>query len=117
MDDIQLIEKNAGVEVYDRNNQRIVLFGQTRGDSLKVKDVPVFMRDAVIAIEDRRFFDHIGLDPLGIARAMIRNVQAGGFVQGGSTITQQVAKNVFLTPERTLYRKVQEAILALWPKK
>ena len=69
---------------------------------------------AVIAIEDRRFKYHFGVDPIGLARAMTRNVMSGRLVQGGSTLTQQLAKNLFLKPERTLERKIQEAILAVW---
>jgi penicillin-binding protein 1A len=66
------------------------------------------------AIEDRRFYDHFGIDPVGISRALLRDVTGGGGVQGGSTLTQQLAKNLFLTQERTISRKIQEAILALW---
>ena len=70
--------------------------------------------DAVIATEDRRFYSHFGLDPLGLARAVVANLRAGGVVQGGSTITQQLAKNLFLTHERSLDRKIREMILAIW---
>ena len=72
------------------------------------------MIQAVVATEDRRFFDHFGVDVWGILRAMVINVEAGRVVQGGSTITQQLAKNIFLTPERSYKRKFQELILALW---
>ena len=69
---------------------------------------------AVVAIEDRRFYQHPGIDPVGIARALISNLQAGRVVQGGSTISQQLAKLAFLTPERTVTRKVKEALYTLW---
>src|SRR5260370_7861008 len=69
---------------------------------------------AVIATEDRRSYSHFGVDPIGLARAAFANIAAGRIVQGGSTITQQLAKNLFLTPERTLGRKIQETLLALW---
>ncbi len=69
---------------------------------------------AVIAIEDRRFYSHWGVDPLGLARAMFTNLTSGRMVQGGSTLTQQLAKNLFLSPERTLERKVQEVLLSFW---
>ena len=69
---------------------------------------------AVIAIEDRRFYSHFGIDPIGLARAVFNNLTRGRFTQGGSTLTQQLAKNLFLKPERTLERKVQEVLLALW---
>ncbi len=76
--------------------------------------LPLKVRGAFIAIEDRRFRDHEGIDPRGLLRASWRNFRAGGVVQGGSTITQQLAKNEFLTSERRLGRKVQEVILAVW---
>ena len=69
---------------------------------------------AVIAIEDRRFYSHFGVDPIGLTRAVFNNLTRGRFSQGGSTLTQQLAKNLFLKPERTLERKVQEVLLALW---
>src|SRR5207247_1162683 len=69
---------------------------------------------AVIAIEDRRFYSHYGIDPVGIARAVVANILHRGVSQGGSTLTQQLAKNLFLTQERTMARKLQEVELALW---
>lgn len=89
----------------------------TRGDSgvsATLKELPPYVPQAFIAIEDRRFHSHFGIDPLGIARAIVANVLRRGVAQGGSTLTQQLAKNLFLTQERTLTRKVQEAVLALW---
>ncbi|MEK9724617.1 MAG: biosynthetic peptidoglycan transglycosylase, partial [Rhodospirillaceae bacterium] len=90
----------------------------TRGDlygvPLLVGDLPKALPQAVMATEDRRFYDHFGVDVIGIARAAYHNARAGRVVQGGSTITQQVAKNLFLTPERSLKRKVQEVLLSLW---
>jgi penicillin-binding protein 1A len=76
--------------------------------------LPKHLVDAVLAIEDRRFFSHRGIDPTGLGRAILTNLKAGRVVQGGSTITQQLAKNVFLSPERTLVRKLEELVLALW---
>ena len=75
---------------------------------------PPYLPKAFIAIEDRHFYSHFGIDPIGILRAVFRNLAGGGAVQGGSTLTQQLAKNLFLTQERTVSRKIQEAILALW---
>lgn len=89
----------------------------TRGDSgfsATLKELPRYVPQAFIAIEDRRFYSHFGIDPMGITRALVANVLRRGVAQGGSTITQQLAKNLFLTQERTLTRKVQEAVLALW---
>jgi penicillin-binding protein 1A len=89
----------------------------TRGDSgvsATLKELPAYVPQAFIAIEDRRFHSHFGIDPVGILRAAVANILRRGVAQGGSTITQQLAKNLFLTQERTLTRKVQEAALALW---
>ena len=88
--------------------------GDLYGQPLRVKDVPRALSQAVLATEDRRFYKHFGLDLIGIARATYRNFKAGRIVQGGSTITQQLAKNLFLTPERSFKRKAQELILSLW---
>ncbi len=88
--------------------------GDLYGETVRLRDLPAHVPAAFIAIEDRRFRDHMGLDVIGVARALVANVMAGRVVQGGSTLTQQLAKNLFLTPERTLRRKAQEALLALW---
>ncbi|WP_152047711.1 transglycosylase domain-containing protein [Aureimonas psammosilenae] len=88
--------------------------GTTGGESLSLAEMSPFIPKAVIAIEDRRFYDHYGVDPLGILRALSENLAAGTTVQGGSTLTQQLAKNIFLTPEQSFKRKGQEAILSLW---
>ena len=84
------------------------------GSALSLDEMSPWLPAAVIAIEDRRFRRHFGVDPIGLARAMTRNVMEGRFVQGGSTITQQLAKNVFLSSSRTLERKVQEVLIAIW---
>jgi penicillin-binding protein 1A len=88
--------------------------GDLYGETVRLRDLPAHVPAAFIAIEDRRFRDHMGLDLIGLVRAMVVNLTAGRVVQGGSTLTQQLAKNLFLTPERSLRRKVQEALLALW---
>ncbi len=88
--------------------------GDTGGEAIRIEQLPAHMANAVIAIEDRRFRHHFGLDPIGLARAMSRNIRARRLVEGGSTLTQQLAKNMFLTPERSFKRKVQELVLALW---
>lgn len=89
-------------------------YGDIKGETVSIDDLPPHVVQAVLAVEDRRFYSHMGVDPLGIARAFFVNIVRGGYVQGGSTITQQLAKNLFLSRERTLKRKVQEAMLALW---
>ena len=88
--------------------------GVLTGRRLSVADLPGHLIDAVIAIEDRRFRDRGGVDPRGILRALSANLRAGGIRQGGSTITQQLAKVMFLSPERLIARKVQEAMIAVW---
>ena len=88
--------------------------GETGGRTVAIKELPPYLPKAFVAIEDRRFYDHFGIDPVGIARALMRNLTSRGVAQGGSTLTQQLAKNLFLTQERTASRKIQEAILALW---
>src|SRR5262249_40254625 len=86
------------------------------GQAIRLRDMPQHLPRALMAVEDRRFYSHWGVDPIGIARAMFRNAtgRAIGSGEGGSTITQQLAKNLFLTNERSFGRKVQELILALW---
>lgn len=90
----------------------------TRGDmggaAVPLKQLPAYLPNAFIAIEDRRFYEHWGLDPVGLGRAVATNLVSRRVRQGGSTLTQQLAKNLFLTQERTFSRKVQEVILALW---
>ncbi|MFG1397680.1 transglycosylase domain-containing protein [Roseixanthobacter pseudopolyaromaticivorans] len=93
----------------------------TRGDmggaAVPLKELPAYLPKAFIAIEDRRFYDHWGIDTLGLARAVFTNLTSGRVRQGGSTLTQQLAKNLFLTQERTFSRKIQEVVLALWLEK
>ncbi|HWV80899.1 MAG TPA: PBP1A family penicillin-binding protein [Hyphomicrobiaceae bacterium] len=84
------------------------------GKPVPLAELPPHVVHAVVAIEDRRFFSHIGLDFRGLARAMLANLRAARYAQGGSTLTQQLAKNLFLTSERTVERKIEEVILALW---
>jgi penicillin-binding protein 1A len=90
----------------------------TRGDmggaAVPLAELPAYVPNAFVAIEDRRFYSHHGIDPLGISRALVADVMRRGASQGGSTITQQLAKNLFLTQERTVTRKLQEIVLALW---
>ena len=89
-------------------------YGQLYGGAVRFDELPGFFVAAVSSIEDRRFFEHPGIDVWGILRAAVANIRAGKIRQGGSTLTQQLAKNLFLTPDRTVRRKIQEAIVALW---
>ena len=88
--------------------------GEMAGANVALKELPAYLPKAFIAIEDRRFYSHYGVDPFGILRAAVANLLRRGVSQGGSTLTQQLAKNLFLTQERTMLRKLQEAELALW---
>ncbi|MGX4807725.1 transglycosylase domain-containing protein [Bradyrhizobium guangdongense] len=88
--------------------------GEMAGANVSLKDLPPYLPKAFIAIEDRRFYSHFGIDPVGILRALVTNALHRGVSQGGSTLTQQLAKNLFLTQERTMQRKLQEAELAIW---
>ncbi len=102
------------VTFLDRFGNEIGRRGILHNDAEPIDALPDHFIKAVLATEDRRFFDHIGIDFLGLVRAMVENARANSVVQGGSTITQQLAKNLFLTNERTLERKIKEAFLALW---
>jgi penicillin-binding protein 1A len=106
--------RSPSITLLDRDGQVLATFGDLYGAPVRLADLPPYLPQAVLATEDRRFYHHFGIDPLGIARAIYVNLKAGHAVQGGSTITQQLAKNLFLTSERTLHRKGQEVLLALW---
>ena len=104
----------ANVRIVAANGELITNRGDSAGATLSLDQMPAYLPEAVIAIEDRRFYYHFGIDPIGLVRAMLTNLRSGAVVQGGSTLTQQLAKNLFLKPERTFERKIQEAILAVW---
>lgn len=113
-DELWKIGPKAELSLYAAEDELIARRGRRGGQPLQYKDFPPALVQAVTAIEDRRFFSHFGLDPRGLLRALTANISAGRTVQGGSTLTQQLAKNVFLTPERTYKRKIQELLLAFW---
>ncbi len=102
------------VTLLAKDRSELFRFGDLYGEALRPDELPASLPHAVIATEDRRFYSHFGIDLLGLARAVTVNLGAGRIVQGGSTISQQLAKNLFLTPERTLKRKIQEVLLAFW---
>ncbi len=98
----------------DSNGEIIGRRGIRQDDAIALEDIPAPMIKAVLATEDARFFDHFGVDVIGTMRAIVHNARSSGGTQGGSSLTQQVAKNLFLSPERTIRRKVHEAFLSLW---
>jgi penicillin-binding protein 1A len=102
------------VTILDDRGRLIARRGLTQGAMVRAEDLPDYVPNAFIAIEDRRFRSHMGIDPIGLTRAAVQNMINGHVVQGGSTLTQQLAKNLFLSPSRTLDRKLQEAMLALY---
>ena len=102
------------VKILADNGVLITTRGEKNGEALTLGEMPAYLPQAVIAIEDRRFYWHFGIDPIGLTRALVANWRADGVVQGGSTLTQQLAKNLFLKPDRTIERKIQEVVLAVW---
>ena len=113
-DDDWLKKSDLAVTFLDRYGNPIGSRGIKHNDSIPLEDFPDNLIKATLATEDRRFYDHFGIDIAGTARALVTNAQAGGVRQGGSSITQQLAKNLFLNNERTIERKVKEAFLAVW---
>ncbi len=112
--DLEKIEPLQGAKFFDENDERIhhELPGERRLE-VRLTEIPRDLRDAVIATEDRRFYSHFGVDPIGIARALYQNYRRGRMAEGGSTITQQLTKVLFLTPDKSIERKLKEAVLAL----
>ena len=112
--DIPALERRPAVTLLAADGTPFARFGETTARPVTVAELPPHVPRAVVAVEDARFYSHFGLDLIGLARAVLVNLREGRIVQGGSTITQQLAKNLFLGPERTLERKVQEMVLAFW---
>ncbi len=109
--------RRPSLVLQDRTGATIATYGDVVGEALRLKSLPKYLPDAAVSVEDRRFWVHGGLDPWGMLRALLVNVRAGHVVQGGSTITQQVAKTLFLSNARTFRRKIQEVFLTLWLEK
>ncbi len=107
-------KRPPNVKIVSASGHLLANRGDTGGEAVRLEQLPRYLPQAVIAIEDRRFHSHFGIDPIGLIRAVFVNLASGRISQGGSTLTQQLAKNLFLEPERTLSRKMQEVILALW---
>jgi penicillin-binding protein 1A len=114
IDNLDIPARKASVTLTDADGREIATYGDIYGDPLRLADVPPYLVQAIVATEDRRFFEHFGFDPVALARAIVANLRAGRVRQGGSTLSQQLAKNIFLKPDRTLRRKVQELLLAFW---
>ncbi|ACB96608.1 transglycosylase domain-containing protein [Beijerinckia indica] len=114
IDQLSVPKRPPNIAILSETGTLIANRGDTGGATIRLADLPPYLPRAFVAIEDRRFYQHSGIDPLGIIRALFRNVAGGGAMQGGSTLTQQLAKNLFLTQERTMARKIQEVILAVW---
>ena len=114
IDQLAVPKRPPNIAILAADGALIANRGDTGGAAVHLSELPPYLPKAFVAIEDRRFYQHFGIDPIGIGRAVFRDVTGRGGVEGGSTLTQQLAKNLFLTQERTLSRKIQEAILALW---
>lgn len=109
-----LPKRPPNIKILANDGSLIANRGDTGGEFVRIDELPPYLPQAVVAIEDRRFYDHFGVDPYGLVRAAYVNARAGSVVQGGSTVTQQLAKNLFLKPDRTFQRKLQEAMMAVW---
>lgn len=114
VDEAIQVSRKPVIRVLTQDGQELTRRGDRYGTSVRMENLPLMLPQAILATEDRRFYNHFGIDLIGIARAMWINVKAGGIRQGGSTLTQQAAKNLFLKSERTFRRKFQEVLLALW---
>jgi penicillin-binding protein 1A len=111
---LEIPKRPPTIQITGLDGSVLATRGEMAGSNVSLKELPPYLPKAFIAIEDRRFYSHYGVDPFGIARAAVANVMHRGVSQGGSTLTQQLAKNLFLTQERTMQRKLQEVELALW---
>lgn len=110
----EIPDRPPNVRIVSVDGSLVANRGMTGGQAVGLHEMSPYIPEAVIAIEDRRFHSHFGIDPIGLARAVFENLTTGRISQGGSTITQQLAKNLFLKPDRTVERKVQEVLLSLW---
>ena len=106
--------REPSVSYLDRNGGLLAVRGSQSAPPVDIDRLPPYVPAAFVSIEDRRFYHHLGFDPVGIARALVADVKHGHTVEGASTITQQLARNLFLTPDQNMRRKVQELILAVW---
>jgi len=107
-------DREARFTILARDGSPLSVNGTHYGAPVRLADLPPHVPQAVLAVEDRNFHHHFGVNPLSVMRAALINAGQGAVRQGGSTITQQLAKNIFLSPEKTLKRKIQELLLSLW---
>jgi penicillin-binding protein 1A len=107
-------ERPPNIRILAADGQMMSNRGKTGGEAASLRELPHFVPAAFVAIEDRRFYDHFGIDVIGLGSVALESISAGRLTRGASTITQQVAKNLFLSPDQTAERKIQEAILSLW---
>ncbi len=114
IDDVMNQKRSPSITIVDRNNYKITAINNTYGNIVDMKQIPTYVWQAIVATEDKRFFTHYGIDPIGLIRAIYRNLKSSNRVQGGSTITQQLAKNIFLSREKTIKRKIQELLITFW---
>ncbi|MEM9617520.1 MAG: PBP1A family penicillin-binding protein [Pseudomonadota bacterium] len=112
--DLWNVNRQSAIIVLDRNGEEIAARGARYGEHVEPEELPEHLIKAFLSTEDRRFYDHTGVDLKGTLRAALANAKSGGITEGGSTITQQLARNLFLSPEQTYTRKAREALLALW---
>lgn len=111
---LKIAKRRPRIEFLDSNHKSLISYGDKHLKPIKLRQISSFVPRAIMAIEDHRFYDHMGIDLLGLMRACFINITAGRVQQGGSTLTQQLAKTLFLSPKRTLKRKLQEVIVSIW---
>ena len=111
--DIADLRPTEGTKIFSSDGVLLGTAYEENREVVKLREIPKQLQNAIVAIEDSRFYTHTGLDPKGILRAITTNVRGGRVSQGGSTITQQLARNIYLTQKRTITRKLQEAALAV----
>ena len=112
-DEMKSSQNAQTIVVRARDGSELVSLGPSYGKWLSYRQIPEIMKEAMVSVEDRRFRSHIGVDPIGVVRSLMVRAESGRWRQGGSTITQQLARNVFLNNNRTFTRKIREGILAL----
>jgi penicillin-binding protein 1A len=107
-------QRPVSVQIVDRNNREVLVRGAAVEQPVDLDSLPFHIPVTILATEDRRFRNHVGVDPRAITRAMVTNIRLGRYAQGGSTLTQQLSKNIFLSPDKTLSRKAQELMISIW---